>query len=126
MSGDVDFGLCGPVYGIAQREAVELVGETPVVTDPGFLLKMDITAELTDTLALLLFTKPEYAAEFLAAKKDPALVMATFRGIDELIRCVADPRCPWVMLNRIPGRYDGSITRSTDFIETLRRWMAGP
>jgi hypothetical protein len=124
MSGGIDFRLSGPIYGIAQREAVELAGETLVVTDPGFLLTMEITADLMDVRALLLYTKREYAAEFLASREDPSYVAATFRSAPELVTHLEDSRWPWVMLNRIPGKHDGSIIRGRDFVENLKRWMA--
>jgi hypothetical protein len=124
VSESIDFRRCGPIYAIVQREAVELVGETLVVMDAGFRRTLEITAELKDTIALLLYTKPEYAAEFLAIRDEPAYVAATFRGLRRLATYLEDSRSPGVILNRIPGRHDGAIIKGADFIEVLKQWMA--
>jgi hypothetical protein len=115
------YTLSGPIFAIAQREAVEFDNGVAFAADPDFLLKME-TADDERGFALLLFTNGEKAAAFLAWKKDPALVAAVFRGPPQLVACVRLREL--VLVDHVPGGHYGYLVEREAFIADLQRWVA--
>src|SRR5947209_3120064 len=99
----------GPVYALAQREAVERVNGDLIVLDSQLLLTGKIPDEsgtITDELGVLLFTRQEFAERCRAKIQKLDSVIATFRGSEHLAECLLDflnRGCRAVVMNRNSG-----------------------
>ena len=113
----------GPIYAIAQREAVVTENGKTIVEDFDFLLKMDVI----DGQALMLFTGFEHADDFLRGIKNPIYVVASFQGLRHLVTCLdhcLNMGCQQVILNNLPNKPHGYLSTIQNIIEQLKRWMA--